>query len=132
MASSTIFRKFNQPVNNKSILLLVKDITAGKYADPIKEIREQKKQGNKDKVDQLKKELPAFTPSGTFEGGRKMEYLTMYSGFVHLDFDKLSPDELAKAKSQVQVDIPVILTHLFRFNVTHPIRLILTRLFRLC
>ncbi|MEZ4845074.1 MAG: hypothetical protein R3A43_12590 [Bacteroidia bacterium] len=23
-----------------------------------------------------------------------MEYLKMYSGFVHLDFDKLSPDEL--------------------------------------
>jgi len=28
-----------------------------------------------------------------------MEYLKMYSGFVHLDFDKLSPDELAEFKA---------------------------------
>ena len=30
-----------------------------------------------------------------------MEYPKMYSGFIHLDFDKLTPDELAKVKSQV-------------------------------
>ena len=35
-------------------------------------------------------------------------------------------------KPEGRLDIPVMLTHLFRFNVTHPIRLILTRLFRLC
>lgn len=102
MASSTIFTNFNQPIRNKAILLIVKDITQGVYKDQIAEIRKQKADGNNDTVDRLKRELPAFTPSGTFAGGRKMEYLTMYSGFVHLDFDKLSPDVLAKAKSQVQ------------------------------
>ncbi len=102
MASSTIFQNFNQPVRSKALLLIIKDIIEGKYKDQINTIRQYKKQGDKDKVDQLKKQLPAFTPSGIFEGGRKMEYLKMYSGFVHLDFDKLNPEELAKAKSQVQ------------------------------
>jgi hypothetical protein len=49
----------------------------------------------------LKKQLPAFTPSGTFESGRKAELLTQYSGFVILDLDKLSPEDLERAKSLV-------------------------------
>ncbi len=102
MASSTIFKNFNQPIENKAILLITKDIAEGKYKDLVEPIRMAIGMGKADRVDRLKKELPAFTPSGTFEGGRKMEYLKMYNGFVHLDFDKLSPDELAKAKSQVQ------------------------------
>ncbi len=102
MASSTIFKKFNQPIENKAILLITKDIAEGKYKDLVEPIRMAIGMGKPERVDRLKKDLPAFTPSGTFEGGRKMEYLKMYSGFVHLDFDKLRPDELAKAKSQVQ------------------------------
>jgi len=105
MASSTIFKKFNQPIENKAILLITKDIAEGKYKDLVEPIRMAIGMGKVDRVDRLKKDLPAFTPSGTFEGGRKMEYLKMYSGFVHLDFDKLSPDELTKSKSQVQ-DLP--------------------------
>lgn len=102
MASSTLFKKFNQPIENKAILLITKDIAEGKYKDLVEPIRMAIGMGKADRVDRLKKDLPAFTPSGIFEGGRKMEYLKMYSGFVHLDFDKLSPEELAKAKSQVQ------------------------------
>jgi hypothetical protein len=105
MASSTIFKNFNQPIENKSLLLITKDIAEGKYKDIIEPIRMAIGMGKTDRVDKFKRELPAFTPSGTFEGGRKMEYLKMYSGFVHLDFDKLTPDELAKAKSQV-CDMP--------------------------
>lgn len=101
MASSTIFKNFNQPIENKSLLLITKDIAEGKYKDLIDPIRMALRMGKPDRVDKFKRELPAFTPSGTFEGGRKMEYLKMYSGFIHLDFDKLTPDELAKAKSQV-------------------------------
>jgi len=102
MASSTIFRNFNQPDGNRSLLLITKDIAEGKYKDHISPIRMAIGMGKADSVDRLKKELPAFTPSGIFEGGRKMEFLKMYSGFVYLDFDKLTPDELAKAKSQVK------------------------------
>lgn len=105
MASSTIFKNFNQPIENKSLLLITKDIAEGKYKDLIDPIRMAIGMGKPDRVDKFKRELPAFTPSGIFEGGRKMEYLKMYSGFVHLDFDKLTPDELVKAKSQV-CDMP--------------------------
>ncbi|GAK89003.1 hypothetical protein JCM19297_3527 [Nonlabens ulvanivorans] len=58
--------------------------------------------GKPERADQFKKELVAFTPSATFEGGRKMEYFKKYSGFVHLDFDKLEPDELQEAKQKIQ------------------------------
>ncbi len=98
MASSTIFKNFNQPIETKSLLLITKDIVEGKYKDLISPIRMAIGMGKDNRVDNLKKSLPAFTPSGIFEGGRKMEYLKMYSGFVHLDFDKLYPDELEKAK----------------------------------
>ena len=98
MASSTIFKNFNQPIETKSLLLITKDIVDGKYKDLISPIRMAIGMGKDNRVDRLKKSLPAFTPSGIFEGGRKMEYFKMYSGFVHLDFDKLYPDELEKAK----------------------------------
>lgn len=97
MASSTIFKNFNQPIETKSLLLITKDIVEGKYKDLISPIRMAIGMRKDSRVDNLKKSLPAFTPSGIFEGGRKMEYLKMYSGFVHLDFDKLYPDELEKA-----------------------------------
>ncbi len=102
MASSTIFANFNKPNRKKALLLIVKEITEGVYKDQIAEIRKHKTDGNNDSVDRLKRELPVFTTSGTFEGGRKIEYLTMYSGFVHLDFNKLSSDLLASAKSKVE------------------------------
>ncbi len=96
-ASSTIFKNFNQPIETKSLLLITKDIVEGKYKDLISPIRMAIGMGKEDRADTFKKSLPAFTPSGVFEGGRKMEYLKMYSGFVHLDFDKLNPDELEEA-----------------------------------
>ena len=46
-----------------------------------------------------KKSLPAFTPSGKFVGGRKLEFLTEYSKFIILDIDKLSTTDLQKSKS---------------------------------
>ena len=46
-----------------------------------------------------KKSLPAFTPSGKFVGGRKLDFLTEYSKFIILDIDKLSTTDLQKSKS---------------------------------
>ena len=102
MASSTIYKNFNQPIENKALLLIVKDVIEGKYKEPIEAIRMAIGMGKPERADQFKKELVAFTPSATFEGGRKMEYFKMYSGFVHLDFDKLEPDELQEAKQKIQ------------------------------
>ncbi|MFZ2283579.1 MAG: VapE domain-containing protein, partial [Lutibacter sp.] len=44
-----------------------------------------------------KKSLLAFTPSGKFVGGRKMEFLAEYSNTIILDIDKLSKEDLTKA-----------------------------------
>ena len=45
-----------------------------------------------------KKSLPAFTPSGKFVGGRKLEFLANYSNCIILDIDKLSAADLQNAK----------------------------------
>jgi hypothetical protein len=97
MASATIFKGFNNPIENKSLIILTKEIQEGKYKDQVEKVTELATQGNKEEADKLKKMLPAFTPSGTFQGGRKLEYLDQYSQFIILDLDKLSHDNLQPA-----------------------------------
>ena len=97
MASSTIFRNFAIPVEKKSLLLIGKDIISDKYKTEVEEIRNLIAQGNKAEADNKKKQLLAFTPSAVFSEKRQMPFLEMYSGFVHLDFDKLTPEQLQTA-----------------------------------
>ncbi|MDX9928404.1 MAG: DUF3987 domain-containing protein [Bacteroidales bacterium] len=97
MACSTIFSGFNQTVENRALLLIIKDIKEGKYRADIEPIRSLIASGDTEKADQLKRQLPAFTPSATFKGGRKADLLNQYSGYVHLDFDKLTSDQLNTA-----------------------------------
>lgn len=97
MASCTIFKNFSDPVENKSLLLIGKDIKSGKYRTEIEEIRTLIKQGNKAEADRKKKQLLAFTPSAVFFEKRLIPNIEMYSGFVHLDFDKLNQDQLKYA-----------------------------------
>ena len=97
----TLFTGFNQPVGNQTLISILTDIKEGKYrADTIR-IRSLLQQGDTENADQLKRKLPAFTPSATFKGGRKPEFLENYSGIIHLDFDKLTPDQLSSAFSAV-------------------------------
>ena len=97
MASSTIFKNFTIPVEKKSLLLIGKDIISDKYKTEIEEIRNLIAQGNKAEADNKKKQLLAFTPSAVFTEKRQMPFLEMYSGFVHLDFDKLTLEQLQTA-----------------------------------
>lgn len=97
MSVASIFKGFNNPVENKSLIILTKEIKEGKYKDQVEKVTELASQGNKEEADKLKKLLPAFTPSGTFEGGRKLEFLKQYSQFIILDLDKLSPEDLQAA-----------------------------------
>lgn len=96
-ATSTVFSGFNQPVEDRSLIAIMNDIRNGKYKSDIERVRSCIASGDTEKADQLKKKLPAFTPSGTFVGGRKLELLKQYNGFVHLDFDKLKPEQLKDA-----------------------------------
>jgi hypothetical protein len=105
MASSTIFRNFTVPVEKKSLLLIGNDIANGKYKAEVEEIRALLEQGKAEEAVNKKKQLLAFTPSAVFTEKRQMPFLEMYSGFVHLDFDKLSPEQLDTA-FKVIAEIP--------------------------
>jgi hypothetical protein len=97
MSVASLFKGFNNPVENISLIVLTKEIKEGKYKEQVEKVTELASQGNKEEADKLKKLLPAFTPSGTFKGGRKLEFLNQYSQFIILDLDKLSPEDLQAA-----------------------------------
>jgi len=101
MATASIFQNYVQLVEHKALIIITKQIQEGNYKEQVEAIRKLIAEGQDKEADKLKKQLPAFTPSGTFENGRKAELLTQYSGFVILDLDKLSPEDLEKAKSLV-------------------------------
>lgn len=97
MTTITTYKNFNIPIEDVSLSSIISNIKTGTYHDSINSIRMAKGMGKPERADQLKKELLAFTPSATFKDGRKKELLTAYSGCVHLDFDKLTPEELQQA-----------------------------------
>jgi hypothetical protein len=97
MATITTYKNFNIPIEDVSLASIITNIKSGTYHDSINAIRMAKGMGKPERADQLKKELLAFTPSATFKDGRKKDLLTAYSGCVHLDFDKLTPEELQQS-----------------------------------
>ncbi len=60
------------------------------YADQVTKIRMLAFDNKKEEANELKKKLPAFTPSGTFEGLRDASTV-VYNQLVHLDFDGIEP-----------------------------------------
>jgi len=101
----SIFRNFNQVVENLDISVILEQIRSGKYKPRILALRELLRQGKTDEYNDAKRSLPAFTPSGLFEGGRKLEFLKEYSGLIILDIDKLTQDQLIATRSRVE-EIP--------------------------
>ncbi len=90
---ASIFHNYTTWVEDKSLILITKSIKEGKYKQEITEIRKQLSKGNTAAADQLKKQLPAFTPSGTFNNGRKASLLSEYSNHIIIDIDKITPSE---------------------------------------
>lgn len=97
MASCTIWKNFAIPVEHKALLLIANIIASEKYKAEVEEIRTLIAQGKTDEATAKKQQLPAFTPSATFKEKRLLTHIEQYSGFVHLDFDKLTPEELEQA-----------------------------------
>jgi hypothetical protein len=94
----TVFKNFNEVVEHKSIPVILDEIRTGKYKPGIIYLRKSLAEKKEEAYNKAKKSLPAFTPSGKFVGGRKLEFLTEYSKFIILDIDKLSASELQNAK----------------------------------
>lgn len=105
MASCTIFKNYTTPVEDKSLIAIAKIIASDKFKTQVEEIRSLIAQGKTEEAQERKKALLAFTPSATFQGGRLESCIKNYSQFVHLDFDKLTPEQLQNA-FQVISSIP--------------------------
>ena len=100
----SIFQNFTTITENKSFADILTDIKTGKYRGPVTYIRKCLQEQKLESYEKAKKGLPAFTPSGQFEGGRNQETLKKYSGIIVLDFDKLSQEQLKKCRESVMDD----------------------------
>ena len=94
----TIFKNFNEVVEHKTISTILEEIKTGKYRPGIIYLRKSLAENKTEAYNKAKKSLPAFTPSGKFVGGRKLEFLAEYSSCIILDIDKLSAADLQNAK----------------------------------
>lgn len=101
---STIFKNFNEVTEQKDILKILSDIKTGVYQNPITYLRKSLADDKKEAAERAKKSLPAFTPSATFNGGRKMEFLTNYNALMVLDIDKLEKEKLQQCKTKIRMD----------------------------
>lgn len=101
----SFYRNFNDSGSNMVLEEILLKIKNGDYKKIVERIRSYEKAGEREKKDSLKRGLPAFTPSATFSGGRKIKFLQQYSGIVHLDFDKIPIENLDELSLKVN-DIP--------------------------
>ena len=95
----TIFKNFNEVVEHKTIPTILEEIKTGKYKPGIIYLRKSLAEKKEEAYNKAKKSLPAFTPSGKFVGGRKLEFLAEYSNCIILDIDKLNKEQLQNAKN---------------------------------
>lgn len=105
MSACTIFTNFAKPVEDKSLVIIANWIKSGKFRHEVEEIRSLIEDGETENASQKKKALLAFTPSATFAEKRLTSHVVNYTGFLHLDFDKLLPEQLQQAIQTVK-DIP--------------------------
>ena len=101
---STIFKNFNEVSEQKDFLKILEDIKSGTYKNAITYLRKSLADDKKEAAERAKKSLPAFTPSATFKGGRKMEFLTNYNALMVLDIDKLEKEKMQQCKTKIRMD----------------------------
>ena len=78
----SVFHNFNEVSENLALPAVLEHIRDGRFRSRIETLRALLQDDNKKEYDKQKKSLPAFTPSATFEGGRKPEFLVRYSGII--------------------------------------------------
>lgn len=98
----SIFKNFNEVVQNSKVVEVLNDIKTGKYINVITYLRKSLAESKMEAYERAKKSLPAFTPSASFKGGRKLEFVTEYTQIVVLDIDKLTKEQLTNAKALAQ------------------------------
>src|SRR5689334_5159727 len=94
----SIFKNFVKVIDHKTITEILTEIRIGKYKQTILNLRKALAENKMDLYEKTKKSLPAFTPSGNFVGGRKMDFLSIYSNLIILDIDKLTSKKLKNTR----------------------------------
>lgn len=100
MTRVSIFQNFNNPVQIITLQDLISNIKTGTYQEDVNTIRMAIGMGKPERADELKKNLLAFTPSATYSGGRKKEFIQEYNQIIHLDFDHIDEDDLLQITTQ--------------------------------
>ena len=104
MTKISIYKLIEETENTVTDLkIILKHIKNGRWQTQITEIRDCINGGENEKASILKKGLPAFTLSGTFNERRKKEYIDTYSSILHLDYDKV--EDVASLK-EIIIRIP--------------------------
>ena len=83
------------------VLQVLFKINNGTYRHLVDPATKAYQEGKADVYAELKKKIPSFIISGTYEGGRKAENLKEYSGYIILDIDKLPKDEIKNYKQKI-------------------------------
>lgn len=94
MAAVTVYEKFVIPQQEKLLMSILDDIKSDKYKVVVLQIQQLYSEGQKEEADNLKATLPGFTASCRCKGGRRTDLVTYYTGFIVLDLDDLSSDEM--------------------------------------
>ncbi len=103
-AQLTLFYQFNKVAGHRTLEQLIKAVQGNHFKEQVARIRHLIVNDKQQQASNLKKKLPAFTPSGRFDGGRTLEHLLEYTRFLILDFDKLEPTRLAALKAESRQD----------------------------
>src|SRR5687767_6326512 len=80
------------------------DIKSEKHKSTIEPLRSLLSKGDIDGYNRHKKNLPAVTFCGRFEGQRKREFLNIYNSLIVLDIDNLDKSKLESLKEVFMKD----------------------------
>lgn len=98
---SNIYTDFFSPSEEVSLSEIFDTIKSETHQSAISSIRYAVHSGKEELSQSLKKQLPAFTPSGTFLNRRKIENLIEHNGIIHLDIDGLEQSEVKSIQEKV-------------------------------
>lgn len=108
MENFSFFTDFKTPRDSKTLSEIIQLIRNSDYKKEIDLLRAYTAEGNSDEADKIKRKLHAFTPAGVFEGARNGESLTEYSNVLHLDFDKLTQEQIDELKDSLKTHSSVL------------------------
>lgn len=98
----SVWKNLKTHVADRELSDIILQIKNGTVKDEVIALRQLLFEGNKPQYDEQKKNLLSFTPSGTFNGRRKLIHLKEYNGCIILDIDNLAPVLLQQAEMQAR------------------------------